>query len=156
MRQGLLAINVLARLDGRAGDDCVSVVGCGNDDGIDLFLLGQELAKIGVHLGFREFLKGLGGIGAVHVTERVQVLAADCLNIAEAHSAHPDAGDIDLLTRGHKPRPAQHVPRHQGYRRSSGAGLLQKLTSFHWFHKSNSHGPLVYHRSAISSSWAGL
>ncbi len=50
----LLHIDVLAEIHGGRGDGRVHVVGRGDDDGVDVFLVLEHVAVIFVALGFRQ------------------------------------------------------------------------------------------------------
>ena len=119
--QRLLAIDMLAQLDGRDGDDGVRVIRRGDHHGIDALLLVEHLAEVLIPLGGWVLLEGLGGVVPVHVAQGHDVLAADLFEVPGALAADADAGDVKLAVGGACAGAAQHMTR-QGHEGGYGAG----------------------------------
>ena len=97
--QRLLAIDVLAGLQGGHRDYRVRVVGRGDDYRVDVFLLVEHGAEILVDLGLRIGLEGLGCVCHIDVAKGHDVLGLAGAEIAAAHAAHADAGNVELVSR---------------------------------------------------------
>jgi hypothetical protein len=135
MGQGLLAIDVLAPLDGRHGRHGVRMVGRADDHRVDLVRhLVEHLAEVLIDLGVRELrdLRTLAALGPqVHVAQGDDLRAAvagDRFDVAAAHAASADAGDVQSLTGRRRALPSQDVP---GYNRKGRRprGRLQESSS---------------------------
>ena len=130
--QRLLHVDVLAQLHGRLGDHGVGVVGRGDDHAVDILLLFEHLAIIGVALRLAVSLlkldggwvrlaiaaPGSAGHGRVHVPEvhigqRDDVLPPvhDLGRVGRALAAAADDGDVDRLARRQVAGPAQDMTR---------------------------------------------
>jgi len=80
--QRLLAVDVLAPLDGGHGDDRVQMVRCPDHYRIDvLVLLVQHLAKILVFFGIGVASERSACMSPVHIAQRHDVLTADGINV---------------------------------------------------------------------------
>lgn len=98
VRQRLFTVNVATTFQRRGRGNGVGVVGCANNDGINVFLL-KELAKIVV--GLRAgviFLRG-GEVIIVDVAERNDVLAGDFLQIGARAIGGADLSDVEFVVR---------------------------------------------------------
>ncbi len=81
----------------------VGVVGRADDDGVDVALLLQHLAEVGVALGVGEVLVGAGRALVVDVAQGDDVLGAgDGPQVAAALAAGADDGDVEPVV---GPRP---------------------------------------------------
>jgi hypothetical protein len=123
----LLAVDVLAAVQGPYVDEGVRVVGRGADDGVDVFLV-EALAPVDVGLGLRVGLGGLLEVVGVNIAQGDDVLARDLVQVAPAAPAHADAGDVELLAgrlaRLKHARPEHHQPR-------ARQSHLEQLTTLH-------------------------
>ena len=122
--QGLLDIDVLAAPDGRQGDDGVGVVGRGHDDRVDVLLLVEHDAEILVGLGLGILGEGLGRIAAgIDIAEGDDVFALAGGQVAGAHAADADAGDVQPLTGGGFALGSENMPRNDRQGRRCGCGF---------------------------------
>lgn len=100
---GLLTIDVLASLEGVNSLGAVPVVGRGDDDGVDVGA-GQEFAVVaGGEDLLAESLFCVGEAAFVNVGDSDEFDAGyggDGLDVSEAHVAHADAADTDLVIGG--------------------------------------------------------
>ena len=118
VREGLLAIHVFAGRQGRERDDGVRVVGCGNDDGVDVLLFFQHHAV--VHVGFRRRVTGEGrrGVVGIDVAERDDVLAGAGFEVGGtlALGADADGGEVEFIARrlGTEERAAEKLKAERG------------------------------------------
>ena len=98
VRQRLLAVDVLAQLQGRQRGEGVGVLGRAHDHRVELAGVVVELAEvagIGVPWDGSEPRLVDGRLG--DVAERHDVLGADVLEVGPAPAARADHGDIQLL-----------------------------------------------------------
>jgi hypothetical protein len=117
--EGLLHIDVDATLHGHAGGDGVVVVGCGDQDSVDVFPGVEHLAVVGesrgpvvgVAQGFaawkqpRALVQHAAPDGVVvDVAGGHDVLVGQLVHVDPALSASADDGDIDLVAGGERPR----------------------------------------------------
>src|SRR6185295_7449171 len=94
--EGLLAVDMLAHLEGGQRREGVGMLGDGDDDGVEVLRVVEDLAevlvllRVGVQLG--------GGLDAagVDVADRDDVLAGDALHVRRGLPAGADAGDVEL------------------------------------------------------------
>ena len=115
MRERLLAIDVLARADGRHRRDGVDVVGRADRDGIDVLrLFVEHPPKIFVAPRLGKGLKRTGRAFVVNVAQRDDIgpQTRDGGDVAAAHAAGADARDVHSLARCDEARAAQDVPGH--------------------------------------------
>ena len=113
MGERLLAVDVFASAHGGDGDIGVPVIGCGDDDGVDIFA-GENLAEIVVRVagavGFAGLFRvrivdaflGVQATGRVDIAHRedFDVIAIDKATEVAAHLfAHADATDGEALAR---------------------------------------------------------
>ena len=96
MGEWLLAIDVLAHLDGHRGDGSVHVVGCGDVNGIEGLLLLQHLAKVLIDFCIRVVLPLLVQSDLAHVAQSHNVFARTPVDVARTFSTAADAADIQL------------------------------------------------------------
>ncbi len=75
MRQRLLAIDMLAPLDGLHRSEGVVVVGRGDDHAVNVLHLVEHLPVVGELLCLGILLERVGGVALVHVAQRHDVLA---------------------------------------------------------------------------------
>jgi len=99
--EGFFAVDVFAELDRGHGDDGVLVVGCGDDDGVDVFLFVEHLAVVAVALGVGVGVVDACGVGVVDVAEGDDVFAGALADIACASAADADAGDVEFFVGGY-------------------------------------------------------
>ena len=123
--QRLLAVDVLAPLDGRHGDDRVRVVGRADDDRVDALLPVEHLAEVLVLGGLGVLLERVGRVAPVHVAQGHDVLAGDLLDVPAALAADAHAGDVQLLAWWRLAGPAKHVPRNDHDRRGGPCGVKE-------------------------------
>src|SRR5262249_13709038 len=97
--QGLLAVGVLAQLQGRQGGEGVGVLGGADDDGVEVAGPVVQLAEVGVALSPREALGGPVQVPLVDVDQGDDLLAGDLLEVVAAAPADPDRRDAQLLQR---------------------------------------------------------
>ena len=126
MGQRLLHVHVLPPLHGSHGDHGVGVIGCRDDDRVDVVLLVQHDAEVFVPLGVRVLLEDLCRHVEIDVAQSDDVLCLTALEVGLSHSADADARDVELVTRGRRALPAQHVPRHDGKSRRDGGRARQE------------------------------
>ena len=111
--QRLLAVHVLAHLEGHHRHRRVDVVRRGHDHGVDVLAGLQHLAIIGIERGLGERLGVVLQGPLVRIAEGDDVMAAaDAADVAGAHAADADAGDVHFFAGRVLARPAQDVPRH--------------------------------------------
>ena len=115
--QRLLDVDVLARVGGRDGDDCMLVVGRGDRHAVDV-LAGQQLAVVAIHLDGGELARaqllgvdlldlGLGGgrtfrvdvADGYHAGVRRQAAVDRFLHVAASHAPIADAADQHRVAR---------------------------------------------------------
>ena len=129
--QGLLAVDVLAPLDGRHRRHGVGVVGRADDHRVDLLVhLVEHLAEVLVHLGVRE-LRNRRALAMlrpqIDVAEGHDVGAlGDLVDVVTASPAGADRGDVQFLAGRRLSLAPQHVPRHNRKGRH-GPRRFQKL-----------------------------
>jgi hypothetical protein len=88
----------------------VVVVRCGDDNGVDVFLGLEHLAEIGVQFRLGKIFSVSRQRLLVHIAERDNILTRDAANIARAHSADSDRGDVEFLAWRRLARAAQDMP----------------------------------------------
>ncbi len=129
--EGLLRVHVLAELHRRQGDHRVGVVGCRDDNGVDILLLLQHDAVVGVELGARVSFDRLGRVVRVDVAEGDDVFGLELVQVIGALAADADAGDVELIA-GRCLSQAKNVPgddREKRRRGRRGRGRLQKIAT---------------------------
>ena len=121
--QRFFAINVLAALDGGHRRHGVTMVRRGDHDRINLlFHRIEQFAKIAELFGGGKFPERLGGLLGVHVAQRDDVvIGGDRINIAGAHAADANAGDVQLLAGRSLAAAGQDVAWHNRERRYGGS-----------------------------------
>ncbi len=117
--QRLLAVDVLAALHRRHGDDGVGMVGRGHGDRVQVLLFVQHLAEVAVLGGLiilglllgrvLRVLQQPGHHLVVDVAEGDDVLGADALDVAGAAAPGADAADVDGVA-GRLVAPPEDVP----------------------------------------------
>ncbi len=115
VRERLLAIDVLAGADGGHGGHGMDVVGRADADRVDVIgLLVEHDAEVFVAPGLGEIVKRAGSPLFVDVAEGDDVGAVLGVggDVAAAHAAGADAGQVDTLAGRNEAGPAEHVPRH--------------------------------------------
>ncbi len=123
-RKRLLAINMTPTAQSGGRHNGVRVVGCRNDDRVNVLLVEQP-AKIVVGFRSREF-SGCGGQKVVvHVAQRHDVFAGDIVHVVAALIGDPDDANVQLFVGGDssRSRPATRKPQPGGCSR----GAAQKL-----------------------------
>jgi hypothetical protein len=93
----LLDVNVLTHLDCHHSDGGVSMVRRRDDDGVDILLLFEHYAEILVFGRIGIFLKYLPRKTPVHVAKRDYIFFFAGREVAFAHTAYADGGDIELF-----------------------------------------------------------
>ena len=129
VRERFLAVNVLAGADGRHRSDGMHVVRRADRDGVDvLCLLVEHEAEILVSPRFGKRLKRAGGAFVVDVAQGDDVgpQARDGGDIAAAHAAGADSGDVHSLARCDEAGAAQDVAGHDREAQCRAAGGGQK------------------------------
>ena len=147
MGQRFLTIYMLAQGDGSGCDNGVSMVGSGYHHGVDaLAYLVEHLAPVLVALGVGKVVEGLHGIAPVYIAEGYDILRLEVFHVAAPHSAHADAGDVELVARGRESVSlAQHIRRHDGDGRSAQQALPDKLSSRNAIHDSIKFNDLFFY-----------
>ena len=118
MRGGLLGVDVLAGAHGQDRGQRVPAVAGGDQHGVDVGALGQELADVGVHLAVvvavlrsSTYLLTASRLLLLQVADGHELhvgLAHHPLQVAHAAAADADAAADDLLAGRHGAVPAQH------------------------------------------------
>ncbi|MPM37811.1 hypothetical protein SDC9_84430 [bioreactor metagenome] len=130
MCQGLLRVNVLTPPDGFHADNSVCVVGCGNDNCVDILFPVQHYTIVLVSLGFRVELKYI-----FHLTAPINV--AECHNIfcfgyilqvAASHSTNSNSCNVQLIARGHMPQSGDSMSRNNGQSANGQGRGFNKLS----------------------------
>ena len=129
MRQRLLAIDMLAALDGLHRREGVVVIGRGDDDGVDLLHLVEHLAVVGELLRLGILLEDAGGVALIHIAQRHDVLALHLAEVVGALAADADAGEVELLVGGGRPAQAQHAAGHHHEGSGGKRGAAQELAA---------------------------
>ena len=126
--QRFFAINVLAALDGGHRRHGVTMVRRGDHDRINLlFHRIEQFAKIAELFGGGKFPERLGGLLGVHVAQRDDVvIGGDRINIAGAHAADANAGDVQLLAGRSLAAAGHDVAWHNRERRYGGSRSAHK------------------------------
>ena len=131
--QRLLAVDVLAVLHGGDRGHGVVMVGRGDHDGVDLFgHLVEHLAEVAelLRLGMVVERADDAIITPVGVAKGHDIVAArHGADVAPAHRADADAGDIQLLTGRVLTALGHGVPRHKAGRRHGGPRRSQELAT---------------------------
>ncbi|MCX6894378.1 MAG: hypothetical protein NTZ16_02485 [Verrucomicrobia bacterium] len=99
MAERLLAIDVFAGADCRHGNHRVRVVRRGDHHGVNVLLLLQHLAVVGVKLRLGITRDDRRGVGGVNVAQGHDVFTFEIAQVVFAHPADADAGDVQLLAR---------------------------------------------------------
>src|SRR5262249_29993908 len=124
----LLTVDVLASADGCQRGNGMDVVRCADRHGVDVLrLLVEHHAKVLVAPRSREGPIGASGPFVIHVAQGddIGTKPGERGDVAAAHAAGADAGQVDPLTRRDKASPSQHVTWDDGGHGSSG-GAGQK------------------------------
>jgi hypothetical protein len=95
----LLAVDVLAVLQGQHGRRRVRVLAGADDHGVEGGGMVKELAEVGELFGVAVFGPGRLQGGAAHVAQRDDVLGGDGGEVGGAPAAHTDQGDVELVGR---------------------------------------------------------
>ncbi len=127
MRERLLTIDVLAQLHRHDAGRSVMVIGCGDNDRIDVLALFEHLAVVFVLGDARILLVSFGGAIVIGVAQRDDILLGAPRDIDLPLSAGADGRDIELLVRRAAGRP-QRLPRDPN-RRAQGGRLFHELAS---------------------------
>jgi hypothetical protein len=142
MSQGLLAVDVLAELQGHHRDDRVEVIGRGDHHRVDVLLLFEHSAEIDVGLGAGERFEGALEVVLLDVAEGHDVFGGETADVARAHAADADAGNVELFARRGLAG-AQHVTGDDGKSRcgrpGGGEALSARELALRW-HLSSSVG----------------
>ena len=108
----------------------MGMVGCGNRNSVDIvFLFGQHFAEVAVIGCLRKFLYRSLGLAVIHIAEGYNIYPGTLRkfsNIAGTLATHPDAGNIQFITRCNKAA-AQYMA---GYNEETGAcqcGVADKI-----------------------------
>ncbi|MBA7714337.1 hypothetical protein ES703_123357 [subsurface metagenome] len=128
MGQGFLTIYMFSRLYGSHGDYRMSMIRCSNDNGVEILLFLEHDPVVLVHLCLWISLEGFCSIIAVNIAQRNDILTFTLSQIAAAHTADTNAGNIELLARRRMRRTAQHMPG-DNYKRRGSRCSLEKFTS---------------------------
>ena len=99
VRDRLLDVDMLATAHALHGDVSVRMVGCGDDDRVDVLALVEHLTEVGEQRRLRELLDRPGAATEVQVAERDDVLVRGVLHVAAADAAETDGGDVQLPAR---------------------------------------------------------
>ena len=158
VRQRLLAVDVLAQLQGRQGGEGVGVLARAHDDRVELAGVVVELAKVTQAPGVR-VLDGRSLDGRiVHVAERDDVLAGNSGQIGRTPAAGADDGDVELLVQ--VPPADDRGRKHGAHRRArnSPAELAARRSPHRRGRRGFAHGrgPLGKHPRSIGSSIRGV
>ena len=111
------------------------VVGRGDDDGVEVLLLVEHLAEVGVGLGLGKPLGHLAQVQRIDVAQGDDVFAGQVIDVVGALVGHADAGQVELFV-GPLRRQCRSRPNHGagGQRGRAGQhGLSQKFASFQMF-----------------------
>src|SRR5436190_16036636 len=107
MGDEFFAVNMFSHFDGVHGCERVKVIGCGDYDTIDIFLLLEHLAEIGVTRRLWELFEDPGGMGSVDVAEGNNVFVFELGDVMAALAAQADAGQVEFLIGGDGPIQSQ-------------------------------------------------
>ena len=97
MGDRLLHVDVLAAAHAFHRDVGVRMVGRSDDDGVDVLLLVEHLAEIGVEGGLGLLLDRAAATAEIQVAERDDVLFGGIADVARADAAEADRGHVQLL-----------------------------------------------------------
>src|ERR1017187_10473248 len=116
LSEGFLAIDRDASLHGPQRHASVHMVGDRDGNPMEvLLLLVEHLTEVAVTLGVWILCCGLVQLALIHVTEGVDVLAADATDVvATRHPADSDAADIHLLAWSRLAAAGQDMSRYDG------------------------------------------
>ncbi len=93
----LLAVDVLARLEGEEGREDVRVLAGAHDDRVEVAGAIEHLPEVGELFGLRMLRADLLQRRAVHVTEDRDVLRRDALEVRDAASTGANHRDVELV-----------------------------------------------------------
>src|SRR5262245_48567102 len=102
MRERLLAVHMLARVNARHRSDCVNMVGRADRYGIDLLaFLVEHLAEVFVSLRLRVRCECAGRPNLIHVAERddIRPELAERRDVGATHRTHTNTSDVYLFAR---------------------------------------------------------
>src|ERR1039458_1907179 len=118
MGKRLLAIDMLAALDGLHRRKGVVVIRSSDDDSVDLLHLVEHLAVVGELLSLGILLEYVAGMVPVHIAQGDNILALQLAEIMGALSSDSDTGQVELLVRRGRSAQTEHRARnhHEGSR----------------------------------------
>ena len=134
VRQRLLAIDMLAAMDGRHGDRGVHVVRRGNAYGVDLLVhLIEQFPPVGKGLCPRETSGSGVPIVLMHVAQgnHLDWPLGEAADVAATLSADPDRGQSQLLAGRRMAVATEHVARNYRDAESGGGRGFEKTATFH-------------------------
>ena len=137
--QRLLAVDGQPGVEGADAGGKVTVIGRGDPNGVEMFLLIEELAVVAIDLRVGEpaldVLDRVGSVVEIHVGRRDNLLAGGHAHALATHAADADECKPDLLIgrvgAGHGRRADQHGGRHR-------CASLEKFSTGDWI----GHGDL--------------
>jgi len=99
VRERLLAVHVLAGVQGHQRGGRVRVVGRGDENGLDILVI-EDAPQVGTELRLREAVAGLGGAFFIHVAEGDDLLARELAQVPCPLAGDADDGDTEPVAGG--------------------------------------------------------
>jgi hypothetical protein len=129
MGEGFFAVDVFAHADGPHDDGGVHVIGCGDDDGVDVSADVVEhdaeiLEDAGPGIGFGCF----GGSVPIHVAQGDDVFGFEPVEIGVAATADADEGEVESVIGGGAGGSAENTCRDDGEGAGDGGSTQEKAT----------------------------
>lgn len=127
MRQGFFAVYVLAEAQGCGGRDGMSVIGGGDNDRVDAWLL-EHLSEIVVGFRLGKTLARSSQQAVIDIAQSDDILLLHAIEVFASAVRRADHRNVELLVRGEPSRPGGPAPR-QGHSAGRKGGHGKKMAA---------------------------